>query len=453
MGAQIPPVACAEPIPAWRLTTCVFLPFAAGYYLSYLFRTINTLIAGRLASDLGLGAADIGLVTSVYFLVVMAAQIPIGMLLDRFGPRRVQSVLLVVAASGAALFGLSTGFLSLLLARAMIGLGAAAALMSGLKIIVLWFPRERMALINGFMIMLGSLGAVTATAPGEVLLDWIGWRGLFGGLAAASAFVAILIYLVVPERAAGALGGRKPVSLRTVYSDARFWRIAPLSATCIGSAWALQSLWAAPWLCDVEGLDRPRLVTELFVMAVALSLGALGLGVLANLVRRRGRSTEILFGLVAAMLIVAELMLILHPSWPSLLPWCVISVAGSATALTYAIIGDYFPPELVARANGGLNVLQFGWAFVVQYGTGLILEQWPVETGHYPLIAYQTAFAVNALPQLVALAWFAVPWLAGREGKSAARVGRQRAGDWSLVEVGVPPAEIAVLEADEHGQW
>ncbi|MGY4430901.1 MFS family permease [Bradyrhizobium sp. F1.13.1] len=438
----------------WRLIACVFLPFAAGYYLSYLFRTINTLIAGRLASDLGLGAADIGLLTSIYFLVVMAAQIPIGMLLDRFGPRRVQSVLLAVAAGGAALFGLSTGFLSLLFARAIVGLGSAAALMSGLKIIVLWFPRERMALINGYMIMLGSLGAVTATAPAEALLDWIGWRGLFGVLAAASALAAILIYLVVPERTTGPQGTRTPATLKTVYSDARFWRMAPLSATCIGSAWAMQSLWAAPWLSDVERLDRTTLVNELFVMAVALSLGALVLGVLANWVRRRGKKSEALFGLVAAILIVAELVLILHPPWPSLLPWCVLSMAGSATALTYAIIADYFPAELVARANGGLNVLQFGWAFVVQYGTGLILEQWPLEAGHYPLMAYQTAFGVNVLLQLAALVWFAaVPRLARRKRMASASVTRQPAGGWNSVEVVIPPAELAIEEADDHAEW
>lgn len=135
--------ASVGPLPTWKLIGCAFLPFAAGYYLSYLFRIINTLIAGRLMSDLGLGAADIGLLTSVYFLVVMVAQIPIGICLDRYGPRRVQCVLLAVAAGGTALFGLSTGFASLLLARAMIGLGAAAALMSGLKIIVLWFPRRQ----------------------------------------------------------------------------------------------------------------------------------------------------------------------------------------------------------------------------------------------------------------------------------------------------------------------
>jgi MFS family permease len=149
---------------AWRLIARVFLPFAAAYYLSYLFRTINALIAGSLISDTGLDSADLGLLTSVYFLVFAAAQIPIGILLDRFGPRRVQSCLLLVAAAGAGLFATSTGLPSLLISRAMIGLGVAAALTAGLKSIVLWFPRERVALLNGYMIMLGSLGAVTRRA-------------------------------------------------------------------------------------------------------------------------------------------------------------------------------------------------------------------------------------------------------------------------------------------------
>lgn len=123
-------------------------------------------------------------------------------------------------------------------------------------------------------------------------------------------------------------------------------------------------------------------------MALSLSFGALVLGALANWMRRRAGKMEALFGLVAVTLIAAELMLVLHPPWPSLLPWCAVSVAGSATALSYVIIGDYFPPELAARANGGLNVLQFWWTFFVQFGTGLILEQWPLDAGHSPLIAF-----------------------------------------------------------------
>src|SRR3954469_25653653 len=277
---------------AWRLVARVFLPFAAGYYLSYLFRTINALISGHLISDTGLGTADLGLLTSVYFLVFAAAQIPIGILLDRFGPRRVQSALLLVAAAGAGLFAVSTGLPTLLISRAMIGLGVAAALTAGLKSIVLWFPRERVALLNGYMIMLGSLGAVTATAPAEHLLAWMSWRQLFEILAAATGATALLIYVVVPERVIIPSSASIPATLSTVFGDRRFWRIAPLSATCVGSAWSLQGLWGAPWLTDVEGFDRAGLVEQLFTMSLALCGGAWLFGTLVHCIKRRGVGAE-----------------------------------------------------------------------------------------------------------------------------------------------------------------
>jgi MFS family permease len=153
----------------------VFLPFVTGYYLSYLFRTINAVMATPLANELGLGAGDLGLLTSVYFLAFAAAQIPIGMLLDRYGPRRVQSLLMLVAAFGSALFAASENFSMLLLGRALIGLGVASALTAGMQALVLWFPKERVPLLNGWMVMLGALGAVTATWPAELLLASIGW--------------------------------------------------------------------------------------------------------------------------------------------------------------------------------------------------------------------------------------------------------------------------------------
>jgi MFS family permease len=162
-----------------RLTTCVLLPFAAGYYLSYLFRTINALIAGDLAADLGLDAFDLGLLTSVYFLSLAVVQLPFGALLDRYGPRTIQSLLLLVASVGALVFALAEHFLVLLLGRALIGLGVALALMAGLKAIVLWFPQGRVALANGWLVMLGALGAITATGPAEFVVQSIGWRGLF----------------------------------------------------------------------------------------------------------------------------------------------------------------------------------------------------------------------------------------------------------------------------------
>src|SRR6186997_3268977 len=114
-----------------RLVVSVLLPFAAGYYLSYLFRSINALTAGDLTAELGLGAADLGLLTSAYFLVFAAVVLPCGVLLDRYGPRLIDSALLLVAAAGSLLFAVADSMVMLLVGRALIGLGVAVGLMAG----------------------------------------------------------------------------------------------------------------------------------------------------------------------------------------------------------------------------------------------------------------------------------------------------------------------------------
>ncbi|MBB4261329.1 MFS transporter [Bradyrhizobium sp. CIR3A] len=436
----------------WCGIARVFLPFAAGYYLSYLFRTINALIAGQLSSDTGLGAADLGLLTSVYFLVFAAAQIPIGVLLDRFGPRRVQSVLLLLAAVGAGMFAVSTGFLSLLIARALIGLGVAAALTAGLKSIVLSFPRDRVALLNGYMVMLGSLGAVTATAPAEHLLAWMDWRQLFEILAVATGATAILIYVAVPERSIVPSTSR--ATLSSVFSDRRFWRTAPLSATCVGSAWSLQGLWASPWLADVEGFDRASLVRQLFLMSIVLSGGAWLFGTTVHSIKRRGIETETVLAIVAVLFIAAELALILRAPLPSFLPWSVIAIVGTATVVSFAVIADYFPPELAGRANGALNVLHFGWAFLAQYATGLILEQWSANDGHRPVQAYQVAFGINIALQITALVWFALPWHRSVASWTSSIPFFMPASISSAIEsVGHYEDSVVLLPSDDDAEW
>ena len=303
------------------------------------------------------------------------------------------------------------------------------------------------------MIMLGALGAVTATAPAEWLMGYSGWRGLFELSAAATLAAALLIFLAVPDKAQLVLPQRTSLKLGAIYRDPRFWRIAPLSASCIGSAWSLQGLWAAPWLADVEGFNREALIAQLFLMAIAVCLGALLLGTIADRLRRRGIGTETLFAAVVALFVIAELALIMRLPLPSLLPWIVVSIVSAATVLSFAIIAEYFPSELAARANGSLNVLHFGWAFVVQYGTGLILEQWTPQDGHYPAIAYQVAFAVSVAVQIVALAWFVVPWLRSLDWRAPASFLRALANDNVPVETVTASTEIRMFEPHESGEW
>jgi predicted MFS family arabinose efflux permease len=279
---------------------------------------------------------------------------------------------------------------------------------AGLKALVLWFPGERVPLLNGLMVMLGALGAVTATLPADLLLHWIGWRELFGLLAGLTAVSAAMVHFIVPEHKSIA-GNAVSIGLRKVYADARFWRLAPLSASCLGTAWALQGLWAAQWLRDVEGLDRSDVVFHLFAMAVALSLGAILLGIAADRLRRRGVGPEVLLGLVAALFIATQFALILRLPIPSYLQWAVVAAVGSVTVLSFAILASYFPKQLAGRANAALNLFHIAAAFVVQYATGVVLQHWTPEAGRYPEIAYQTAFALNLAIQAAAWIWFMFP--------------------------------------------
>ena len=391
-----------------RLVACVLLPFAAGYFLSYLFRTVNAVIAGNLATDLGLSAADLGLLTSVYFLVFAAVQLPLGALLDRLGPGLVQSTLMLVASAGALVFALADGFTGLVIGRGLIGLGVAVALMAGVKAIGTWFPPERLGLATGCMIMLGALGALTATGPTELMVQAIGWRGLFLLLAGLTALAALLVLFVTPEWHVSAAPKPVPVGFSAIYRDPRFWRVAPLSALGIGTSWSLQGLWAAPWLRDVDGLDRVATVQHLSVMALAVCAGGLLLGTAADRWRRAGIKTESILVSSLGLSMLAQAALVLHWPLPSLLPWTIIAAAGAATVLSFALMSEYFSKAITGRANGALNLLHVGCAFVLQSTTGFIIEQWPETAGSYPAEAHQAAMAVPLALQLVAVGWFAM---------------------------------------------
>jgi MFS family permease len=391
----------------WRPIVLVFLPFAAGYFLSYFFRTINAVIAGQLTAELGLDASHLGLMTSVYFLTFAAIQLPLGVLLDRFGPRRVQSGLLLVAAGGAAVFATSDQFAALVVGRALIGLGVAGALIAGLKAIVSWFPKERILLFNGCFIMLGTLGAICATSPAAWLLEYIGWRGLLEVMAAVTAATALIIFFVVPDPPLPNVPNNSSGGLRAIFSNRRFWRLAPLSTMCISTAWAVQGLWAGPWLADVDGLPRASVVMHLFIMAVTLSTAALLLGIGADRLRTRGIQTQTILGYAALLFVAAESLLILDVRSVSYASWAVVAGMGAGTVLSYSILAQYFSKEIAGRANAALNVFHIGGTFVLQEVIGWIINQWPAHSGHYPAIAYKAALGLMIVMQIIAILWFA----------------------------------------------
>ena len=430
-----------------RLVFCVLLPFATGYFLSYAFRTINALIASDLVSEFGLSAADLGLLTSIYFLVFAAVQLPLGTLLDRYGPAIIQSALLLLASAGALVFATADSLAALLIGRALLAVGVAVALMAGFKAIVLWFPPQRVAFANGWLVMLGGVGAVTATAPAEIAAQSIGWRGLFALLAGLSALAALFVLFMVPDQtfrpSNKTISPLKGVS--AIYRDRRFWRVAPLSAAGIATSWSLQGLWAAPWLRDVDGLDRAAVVQHLLVMASAVCAGALILGTVADRARNMGLRAESLLAYMLTASMLAQAALLLRWPLPSLLLWSIIAAAGGATVLSFAILAEYFSKEVSGRTNAALNLLHVGGAFVLQSLTGFVVAHWPPSEGGYPAEAHQAAMSVTLGLQLAALAWFA---LAQRfPGATAVRTVRGGQGRLSTL-----PYPTAAFSRTYHAQ-
>jgi MFS family permease len=383
--------------PRFALLLRVFLPFAGGYFLSYLFRTVNAIISPDLVREFGLAPGELGLLTSTYFLTFALFQLPLGILLDRYGPRRVNALLLMLAGTGAALFGLSQSLGGMIVARALIGLGVSGCLMSSLKVFTLWFPMNRLATLNGWLLSCGGLGALSASKPAEALLRITDWHSVFLLLAALTFIASGAIFLIVPERDTQRRPQTLIESLRSVplvLRNANFWKLGLLAIAGQGVFMSLQGLWIAPWMKDVVGLGRDEIGSHLLVMALGMIVGATLWGSIADWLTRHGVDMVkvLLGGAGAYVLILAALALgIKQGTFPLLFG---LTLFGQVLPLVYAIVSKEFPLELSGRVTSTLNFLVFFSAFAVQWGTGLIINLWPVQAGRYAAAGYGTAFGV-----------------------------------------------------------
>ncbi len=390
----------------------VFLPFALGYFLSYLYRTVNAVIGPNLVDDMGFDAGALGLMTSAYFIAFAAAQLPLGFFLDSRGPRRAEAVLLIVAAAGAFVFSVGDGLGSLVLGRAMIGLGVAACLMAAFKAMSEWFPAEKLPMANGFIMASGGLGAIMATAPTEALVAAVGWRYGFVALGIATLAAALILWTVVPEPAretGGESVAERIGDLRQVYSNLAFWRVAPITALSQGTFLAVQTLWAGPWLRDVAGLDSAAVSYTLLFAAVGFVIGNIVIGTATVRLSRRGVPPIVVTGVGMALFMLVQLAVI--GEWiaaPTVL-WFIFGMAGTIGVLSFSVLAQEFPSQLIGRASTGMNLMIFATAFALQWGMGEVISLWPTAAdGGYAGPGYQTAFAIALILQAIALAWMVV---------------------------------------------
>lgn len=389
----------------------IYLPLALGYAISYFYRNANAIIEVDLVRDLGLGPADLGLLTSVYFISFAAFQLPLGVLLDRYGPRRTESILLLFAALGSILFAQAESLSGLIVGRLLIGLGVSACLMAAFKAYVLWFSSQRLAMINGLQMVAGGLGALLATIPLQNALSYTDWRGVFTGLAIITVFASVCLWMFLPEnqRTDDKLPSLKLhlKEIGQVLQSRIFWGIAPLAAISSGANMAIHGLWMKPWLRDVTGLSADNAAQLLFAMTLTFIGGFLTLGIIAE---RLSQLFDVhlmsisVFGMTIFLFIQGTM--IYGGIGSPLILVILLGFFGTASVLVYAGYAKIFPKNLSGRVSTFLNLLVFIGAFILQWGIGAIIELWPPTDNGYDPESYQSAFGFLVILQAAGLMWY-----------------------------------------------
>lgn len=364
----------------------VFAPYAASYFFSYLLRNVNAVVAPALQGDFGLAAGDLGLLTAAYLVGFALMQLPVGLLLDRHGPRRVLAILLLLAAAGCGLFAHADSLGALVLARGLIGVGVSASLMAAFKAFSLAFPASQRAAVNAAIMAAGGLGALSATVPLNALLGWVNWPTIFLALAGLGFLLAALLWRTADVVGSGVATGDWQQLLRelaAILACPAFRRFAPLTGLMVGGFIAIQGLWSAFWLAEVQGLGAMATAHTLLQLNIGLIGGYTAIALLLLRPPRNISLPRILAGgslsiLLCQVAIVGQLA---AGAWL----WLVYGICSALMNVAYTAHAAHYPLHRQGRANTCLNLVIFVCAFAIQWGFGAAIDLgrqfgWPAAT-------------------------------------------------------------------------
>lgn len=392
---------------------------ASIYMVSQFLRNSVGVIAPNLAQEMGLSASEIGLLSSVFFIAFAAAQIPLGMALDRFGPRRCMLFCAGIVIAASIVFATATSLLGLIAGRVLFGLGSSCYMVAPLTLYARRYPADRFAMLAGIQLGVGGVGALIATAPLAYSAAAIGWRATFLIVGAVMLAGAVMLMLVVrhddgdkgqstgADRAADSFAGL----VRVLRTDS-LWRLFAMHLAGYSSFALVVGLWGAPYLTHVYGYDLRGRGDLLFIAAVAQVIASFIWGPLDRPLR--SYKVPVLLGAGSTAALLALVAIAGTLSTPLLIVW--FAVFGFSSAYMPVLIAHgraLFPRELVGRGITILNMGTMGGVFLTQALTGAVMDLFPPSDGVYPLVAYRVVFSLQAaLIALAGLMYFGArdPW-------------------------------------------
>ena len=354
----------------------IFLVFAFGYFISTLLRAINATISPELVLDFDLTAGQLGLLSGGYFLGFASVQIPLGYLLDSKGPRKIVSYFLLLTIIGLILFSLSENFTSLLVSRIIIGIGVGACLMGPLTAYRVWFQDETQQRANSWMLMMGAMGMLFSSLPVQYFLPSVGWRGIFLFLALLTLICIFLIIFFIPAWNINRknIEHKNEGSLSEVWNNSFFKSLVPMGFFNYGGLFAIQTLWAGPWMITVSGYTAKESAEGLFLIYISLLISFFCWGYFVPRFSKNINDAKKLLKFGAPLnLIVLAYIIILGPN-AGAVHWAVFVVSSIFLSLTQPAVGLAFSLNNAGKALTSFNLLLFIGAFFLQWVIGLIID-------------------------------------------------------------------------------
>ncbi|MBU8538595.1 MFS transporter [Falsiroseomonas tokyonensis] len=394
----------------------ITLPLAGLNFVNQASRTMIATLGPLLALEFALSASELGLLAAMFFAAYAAAQLPVGLAIDLWGSRRVQTVLALVAATGFVICALATGPFGLAFGRVVTGLGISAGLIAMIKVNTQWYARDQVAGMTGLGVLVGALGSITATVPVALLVPAIGWRGVFVLLALLSLGVSAWIWASVPNGGPEGKPGATPPPRRSlgaevaefgrIFRHPAFLRFAPSVALLSSLNFTYQGLWAGPWLRDVAGLEEATRAVLLLCYAGGLMAGSAGTGQAASFLQRRGAHPMLVPWISMVGIAMVQILLMLQPVGKLAVLgaiWFLFALFSAAGPAGYAAIGQRFGAELAGRVATAINVTMLVLVFLLQNAIGWILDLWPrTALGGWDAAGYGWAMGLTVAMQVVA---------------------------------------------------
>jgi len=391
-----------------RSAIIVFICFVAGYFLSYTIRTVNATLAPWLTADLNLSPADLGWLTSAYFLSFALMQWPLGIWLDRFGARRVNASLLLVASAGALLMATGQSLATVSTGRILVGIGVAACLMAPYSYFRRCYPPERQAQLGLWMLVGGTSGSVVSTLPVGAMAAWLGWRSVFALLAVLMLTAALAIFIKVPDDdlVRDEPAPDKPESgPGNLFRNPVILRIVPVAAIGQGGMVALQTLWIGPWLTRVLGMDPARMTGVLFSFTLTLMSCYIAMSFLGPALQRRGvglRRIAETGHFIGVPLVFAIALTPFPQAW---VLWLLLALTLPAMSLLQPALTLDFPKAVAGRVLTLYNLFMFIGTFSVQWAFGLVVDAM-IAAGLSESRAFQASLLCLAVLQTCALLFY-----------------------------------------------